>query len=57
VVWRYRLEPVPGGTLVTETWDPTRSPLRAAYGLLRFPDRTAPAMLGTLHRLAAAVGA
>lgn len=57
VVWRYRLEPVPDGTRVTETWDPTGSPLRSAYGLLRFADRTAPAMLGTLERLKAAVEA
>jgi len=57
VIWRYRLEPVPGGTRVTETWDPTGSPIRAGYGLLRFPERTAPAMLATLERLKAAVEA
>jgi uncharacterized protein YndB with AHSA1/START domain len=37
--WRYELEPVDGGTLVRETWDPTTERLpvivRAAAGLTR----------------------
>ena len=57
VVWRYRLEPVPGGTQVSETWDPTGSAGRFAYQLLKFPERTAPAMIATLERIKALVEA
>jgi hypothetical protein len=51
VVWRYELREVPGGTEITETWDPASSPLRIAYRWLGFPRRTLPALLGTLERI------
>ncbi|HEX2808216.1 MAG TPA: SRPBCC family protein [Kineosporiaceae bacterium] len=57
VVWRYELEPVPGGTQVSETWDPSASPGRFAYQVLKFPERTAPAMMATLERIKALVEA
>ncbi|MCY7395260.1 MAG: SRPBCC family protein [Nocardioides sp.] len=56
--WRYELEPVPGGTQVTETWDlsaypgPLRAVLRALFG-----DRTQQAVDETLVRLRAAAEA
>jgi hypothetical protein len=55
VVWRYELQPTDGGCVVTETWDTGGSPFGPAYRLLRFPDRTLPAIQGTLDRLAARV--
>jgi hypothetical protein len=66
VVWRFQLEPVGSGsevtqatqtTQVTQTWDPTGAPAAAAYQLLGFPQRTAPAMLATLERIKAQVEA
>ena len=57
--WRYRFEPVPGGTRVTESWDYSPSPswLALAYRLLRFPARNRPGMERTLERLEAHVAA
>lgn len=51
--WRYRLEPVEGGTQVTEEWDARRSPRRFMMQLLRFPARNERAIRATLERLAA----
>jgi uncharacterized protein YndB with AHSA1/START domain len=52
--WRYRLEPVDGGTRVTETFDlsTTTVPLLApALRLLGFPRRNRAGMERTLERL------
>jgi uncharacterized protein YndB with AHSA1/START domain len=53
--WRYELEPVDGGTRVTETWDLTHypAPVRPVMRLL-FGKRTQRAVDETLVRLAAA---
>lgn len=50
-VWRYELEPVDGGTLVTETfdWAPARAP--RALELLRIPARNTRGIEATLERL------
>ncbi len=51
--WRYLLDPVAGGTLVREEWDPTY--VRWAYPLLSalgFPRRVCTDMPQTLERLA-----
>ncbi|CAN5282933.1 SRPBCC family protein [soil metagenome] len=50
-VWRYELEPVDGGTRVTETfdWAHARSPL--ALELLGIPARNARSIDATLERL------
>jgi uncharacterized protein YndB with AHSA1/START domain len=52
-VWRYELEPVDGGTRVTETfdWAPARSP--KALELARVPARNAKSIEHTLARLKA----
>jgi len=51
-IWRYELEPVDGGTRVTETfdWAHARSPL--ALELLGIPARNARSIDATLERLA-----
>lgn len=53
-VWRYELEPVDGGTRVTETfdWGPARAP--RVLELLRIPARNTRGIEGTLARLQAA---
>ncbi|MEJ7774961.1 MAG: SRPBCC family protein [Nocardioidaceae bacterium] len=57
--WRYELEPVAGGTLVTETWDATAysSAAHLFFGLFRFPQRNLRSIEGTLVRLKAAAEA
>ena len=54
-VWRYELEPVDGGTRVTETfdWAPARAP--KALELLRIPERNTRSIEQTLARLPQAV--
>ena len=54
-VWRYELEPVEGGTRVTETfdWGPARAP--RVLELLRIPARNARGIERTLARLQHAV--
>lgn len=49
--WRYQLEPVDGGTRVTETFDygPSRLPL--GMEMLGYPERNLVAMVETLQRL------
>ncbi len=56
VRWRYRLEPLDGGTRtrVTEEWDPTRSPVRRVLARTGTPAWAQKAVRGTLPRLAAA---
>jgi len=55
--WRYRFEPVEGGTRVTESWDYSPSPkwVAVVLRLLRFPTRNRPGMERTLERLEAEV--
>ncbi len=51
--WRYELEPVDGGTKVTETFDWSTSKSPAALELLRVPQRNTTSIEKTLDRLAA----
>jgi uncharacterized protein YndB with AHSA1/START domain len=53
--WRYELEPVDGGTRVTETFDPTTARAPWLLRLMRASERNRPAMERTLERLAAHV--
>lgn len=55
-VWRYELEPVDGGTRVTETfdWAPARAP--RVLEVLRIPGHNARSIEATLERLAARFG-
>jgi uncharacterized protein YndB with AHSA1/START domain len=53
-IWRYELEPVDGGTLVTETFNYDR-PWAFVIIAMGFPERNRAAMEGTLERLDAAV--
>ena len=50
-IWRYLFEPVEGGTLVTEQWDPSRAHSRLALQLMRFPTRNRRGIQRTLARL------
>lgn len=50
-VWRYELEPVDGGTRVTETFDWTRCPWARVLELLKAPDGNARSIVATLARL------
>lgn len=50
-IWRYDLEPVEGGTLVTETFDGTHGRSRFAYGLMGIERKHPIAMAATLERL------
>lgn len=49
--WRYTLEPVEGGTRVTETFDWSTARIPKVIELAGFPDRHPPAMAETLARL------
>jgi uncharacterized protein YndB with AHSA1/START domain len=51
VIWRYEFEEVEGGTLVTETWDPTRSKQRRIYAIAGMERQVKPNMERTLERL------
>lgn len=51
--WRYELEPVDGGTKVTETFDWSTAKSPAALELLRVPQRNTRSIEKTLDRLAA----
>lgn len=48
-IWRYDLEPVEGGTRVTETWDISQERQKWAVGPMRKKTRTA--MAATLARI------
>ncbi len=50
-VWRYELEPVDGGTLVTETFDYGAAPGARVIELMGFPARNAQSITATLRRL------
>ena len=55
--WRYELEPVEGGTLVRETWDPsTEAPLSRGFIKARVSGLTKNNMRRTLDRIAEVVG-
>jgi len=49
--WRYRLEPVEGGTRVTETFDWSTAALPKGIELMGWPSRHPAAMERTLERL------
>ena len=51
-IWRYELEPVDGGTLVTETFDWSGVPVKAYITLMKWPERHEKNMAATLERLA-----
>ena len=55
-IWRYELEPVAGGTRITETFDYGSSPLRRGMELLGYPKRNAASIRATLRRLEAIFG-
>jgi len=50
-IWRYELEPVDGGTKVTETFDYQPAPAAAIYERLGLPDHNAQSIEATLQRL------
>ena len=53
--WRYELEPVDGGTRVTETFDGDAGKVPKVYDLIKAPERNREAMEKTLERLEAYV--
>jgi uncharacterized protein YndB with AHSA1/START domain len=53
--WRYELEPVEGGTRVTETFDWSTSPVGGVLERLRVPERNLRSVEATLARLKAVV--
>lgn len=55
-VWRYELEPVDGGTRITETFDYSGSPLAKGMEQLGFPKVNARSIRDTLRRLEAIFG-
>jgi hypothetical protein len=50
-VWRYRFEPVEGGTKVTEEWDARKVWNRIALRISGFPKRNREGIKGTLRKL------
>ena len=56
-VWRYELEPVPGGTRITETFDYSGSPFAKGMELAGFPKGNAKSIRDTLRRLREIFGA
>lgn len=50
-IWRYQLEPVEGGTRITETFDYGGSPLAWGMELAGFPKGNAKSIRDTLRRL------
>jgi hypothetical protein len=53
--WRYELEPVEGGTKVTESFDWSTSPIGWVLELMGYPDKHGPNIETTLERLEAVV--
>lgn len=53
--WRYELEPVEGGTQVTETFDWSGAVVPKAIELMGYPKKHPRSMEATLERLAAVV--
>lgn len=56
-VWRYELEPVPGGTRVVETFDYGPAAAPRALELVRAPQRNLESIRATLERLVVIFGA
>ncbi|WP_300013057.1 SRPBCC family protein [Pseudonocardia sp.] len=56
-IWRYELEPVDGGTRVTETFDYAGSPVAKGMELLKMPRGNAKSIRDTLRRLVTIFGA
>lgn len=56
-VWRYELEPVDGGTRVTETFDYSRSPVAWGIELFGMQKGNAKSIRDTLRRLVTIFGA
>lgn len=52
-IWRYELEPDPGGTLVRETWDASGDRQRLLLTRTAAPAQAEDGMRATLERLAA----
>jgi hypothetical protein len=50
-IWRYRFEPVDGGTRVTEQWDARHVANRVFLRLAGFPGRNRKGITATLERL------
>lgn len=50
--WRYELEPIDGGTKVTESFDWSTSALPKAIEMMGYPDKHPASMEATLERLA-----
>ena len=50
-IWRYELEPVAGGTKVTETWDITQEAAFSKGPVRRMAERTRKNMAATLERI------
>ena len=50
-IWRYELEPVEGGTRVTESWDISEDHQRFLLRLGRLPKKTQANMESTLERI------
>jgi hypothetical protein len=50
-IWRYELEPIDGGTRVTETFDYQPAPAAAVYERIGLPARNERAIEATLQRL------
>jgi uncharacterized protein YndB with AHSA1/START domain len=50
-IWRYELEPVSGGTRITETFDYGGSPVAKGMELVGFPKGNAKSIRDTLRRL------
>ncbi|SPM28517.1 SRPBCC family protein [Mycobacterium terramassiliense] len=51
-IWRYELLPAEGGTLVRETWDPSRDKQKRMITSGSMPELTANGMRATLARIA-----
>lgn len=54
-IWRYRLQPVEGGTRVTETWDVSRDKQKFFLKRSGMPVSTEKGMRRTLERIAEAL--
>jgi uncharacterized protein YndB with AHSA1/START domain len=51
-IWRYELQPTEGGTLVTETFDWSKAPIKAYITMMKWPEKHTRNMTATLERLA-----
>ncbi len=56
-IWRYELEPVEGGTLVTESWDISREAATSKPFVRRMEGMTRKNMAATLERIESLVAA